>query len=233
MRYSFLFISIAVLVACKNKEGDFALRDSITTKYIAMLDTSGQYDTSELNTKILKAYISNDTAFFRQLDKQITQNYNDRPAWDLWNKDIPLPKLQDLHVEQAYRFTYSLLGGSAYRTVTITKEGDSIKLHYLRFFYEFGSVIPKVDTQYTKELSGKEWDELVKKLHYADFWHLKKEGSRRGTDGSDLTVMGYIRGNPADGNPDKYNFVHRFWMSTLDDAMFYVYLDLLKEDRLW
>lgn len=233
MRYSFLLITIAALVACKNKESDFALRDSITQKYLDMIDTSGQYDTSEINTKILKAYISNDTAFFHQLDKQINQSYNDRPAWDLWNKDIPLPKLQDLNVERAYRFIYSLLGASAYKTVTVTKDAGVVKLHYLYFRYQFGSVIPKIDTQYTKELNGKEWDELENKLDYCDFWHLKKEGYWRGTDGSDLTVIGYIRGNPADGRPDRYNFVHRFWMSTLNDAMFYVYLDLLKEDRLW
>lgn len=227
MRYLLLLILLIQLYACGTNTGSSALRDSVTCNYLRVTDTSGQYDTSEVSYKILKAYISNDTVFFKRLQNNIDKNnIRERANWDLWNSDIPLPKLQTLNVEEGYRFIFSVVASPSYDVVTITKQGNSIKLYYTHFNRDdINYTPPKIIQSDSTILKINQWDELTAKLYDGDFWGLKKENHKRGTDGNDLTVIGYRKG--VDGLADKYNHVHRFWSSTLDHAFFYVYFDLL------
>lgn len=197
-----------------------------------MIDTSGQYDTSELGHQVLKAYLRNDSAFFNKLQKDILPD-QERENWNLWSTDIPLPKLQELNIEEGYRFILSILNTPYYKTATITKNGDSVLFHYTVFSKPYDSKTPKIDLQYKKKLTIEEWETLVRKLQDGDFWYLKNQRFR-GRDGSDLTVIGYRKGNKEDQMPDEYQFVHRFFNSTLNDAQFYVFQLLLdKKYRDW
>ncbi|QEC65831.1 hypothetical protein FRZ67_00380 [Panacibacter ginsenosidivorans] len=227
MRYLLLLILLTQFYACNSGSETYLLRDSVTHKYLSIIDTSGQYDTSEINYKILRAYISNDTTFFHQLQQDIDKNSSrERANWDLWDSDIPLPKLQNLNVDEAYRFIFSIVASPSYDVVTITKQQDMIMLYYTHFNRDdINYTPPKVAKSDSTILQINQWDELTSKLYNADFWGLKKENNRRGTDGSDLTVIGYRKG--INGLPEKYNYVHRFWSSTLDNAFFYVYFKLL------
>jgi len=230
----YLLLIIPVLfAACNNSANRYALRDSTTAAYINMIDTSGQYDTNELSHKLIKAYIANDTAFFKQLQANIKVQTSHRANWDVWNADIPLTKLQDLGADEAYRFVYSLMGTPFYEVVTVTKAGDSIKLHYFSFSRDYFTDIPTKSIQYTKGLQKNDWDELENKLSLGDFWRLKKGAGYRGLDGSDLTVFGYIKPNSTNGTSGRYNFVHRFMGSTLNDAFFLVYFKLIDQKKKW
>ena len=239
MRYTKYYIGYSLLIlsilstACSNNKNRYALRDSVITAYLNMQDTSGQYDTSETDHKVLKAYIANDTSFFKQLQTSVKKQATKRANWDLWNADIPLTKLQDLGADEAYRFVYSLMGTPFYEAVTVTKTGDSIKLHYFSFSKDYFPDIPTKSIQYTKRLLKNDWDELENKLSSGDFWRLKKGNSGRGVDGFDLTVIGYKKGEPTNGIPARYNFVHRFMLSTLNDAFFLVYDKMIDQKNKW
>lgn len=227
MRYLLLSVLLIQLYACGNNSNTYLLRDSVTRKYLSVIDTSGQYDTSETNYKVLKAYISNDTLFFQQFQHNVDKNnIRVRDNWDLWDSDIPLIKLQNLNVDEAYRFIFSVVTSPSYYVVTITKHQDYIKLHYTHFIRDdINYTPPKIISSDSAVLQANQWDELIYKLQTADFWGLKKENNRRGHDGSDLTVIGYRK--QTHGSIKPYNFVHRFYNSTLDQAFFYVYFNLL------
>jgi hypothetical protein len=198
-----------------------------------MIDTSGQYDTSELNHKILKAYIANDTAFFKQLRANIKKQTTNRANSDLWNADIPLPNIKNIDADEVYRFIYSLQGGPAYEVITISKKADSCKLHYFSFYGGGDTHVYQMKDQYTESLTIAVWNGLTDKLKQGDFWQLKKGDGVRGLDARDLTVIGYIKPNPARGTGGQYNFVHRFMSSTLDDAFFMVHFRLIDQKRKW
>jgi len=230
----FTFI-VGFATSCNSKGNSrYALRDSIVHNYINLVDTSGQYDTAELSHKVLKAYINNDTSFFKKLQQDIFSRTRARENWNLWNVDVPLPKLQELDIEEGYRFILSLLNTPNYWTATITRKGDSVWFHFALFSKPYGAKTPKVYKQAKKQLSIQQWETLKDKLKVADFWYLKNERPYRGTDGSDLTVIGYRKGDRDNDMPGRYHFVHRFFLSTLNDAQFYVFQNLLdKEYRDW
>jgi len=139
-----------------------------------------------------------------------------------------LTKLQELNVDEAYRFIFSIVASPAYDVVTITKRQDSIKLHYIHFNRDdINYTPPKITKHDSARLSLEQWDKLKSKLLYGDFWGLKKENGWRATDGSDLSVIGYRKGDSSNSTTDKYTYVHRFAVSTLNNAFFYVYFTLL------
>jgi len=227
----FSLLSLITFTSCNIKSrGDSktALRDSVTRNYLMANDSTGQTDTSNIDYKILKAYTKNDTAFFHQLQNDLDKKVKERPNWDLWNSDIPLTKLQNLNADEAYRFIFSVVSSPYYDVVTITKRQDSIKLYYVHFNRDdINYTPPQITVSDSTKLSLEQWDEFTNKLSYADFWGLKKENGWRATDGSDLSVIGYRKGNLSIGIKEKYTYVHRFAISTLNDAFFYVYFTLL------
>ena len=232
---TFLLLPLPLLfAACTNSTNQYAQRDSVTAAYINMVDTSGQYDTSEICHKILQAYIANDTAFFNHLKTTINQQTTNCANWDVWNTDIPQAKIEDIDADEVYRFIYSLQGGPAYEVATISKKADSCRLHYFSFISGDKSQVNNTISQYTQNITIADWTELNAKLDDADFWQLKKGYDWRGLDGSDLTVIGYIKPNPARGINGRYNFVHRFMSSTLNDAFLLVYTKLIhKRSKLF
>jgi len=227
--FSLLFL--IAFTSCNIKSNDdskTALRDSVTRNYLMINDLTGQTDTSNIDYKILKAYSTNDTAFFHQLQNNLDKKSKERPNWDLWNSDVPLTKLQDLNVDEAYRFIFSVVASPSYDVVTITKRQDSIKLYYVHFNRDdINYTPPKITMRDSARLSLEQWNELTSNLAYGDFWGLKKENGWRAKDGSDLSVIGYRKGYLPNGIADKYTYVHRFASSTLNDAFFYVYFTLL------
>jgi hypothetical protein len=47
-------------------------------------------------------------------------------------------------------------------------------------------------------------------LQKADFWRLKKDNGDGGLDGSTLRVLGYIKGDNSERNPDSVNYIIRW-----------------------
>jgi len=226
-----LFLLTAVLLGCnhgdKTQKG---FRDTVLANYFALVDSSGKFDTSDMNFKTLKAFYNNDTTYLKQLDTYIQQQKTERRNWDLWQSDIPLPKLNKLNVETAFRFVFSLYGAPAYEVLTITQKDTTRKLHYLYYYHDKDSSKFDKRREFEKRVSEKDWQEVASKLLYADFWGLKSEKDYRGADGNDLTVIGYQKFD----NIERSHYVHRWTNTTLNDAFYYIYYRLLnKNERLF
>jgi hypothetical protein len=229
MRQILFILASLFIFSCKqtNKTQNH-FRDSVIEKYISMVDSSGKYDTTDSHYKTLKAYIDNDTASLKQIDSFITAQTKDRENWDLWTSDIPLPKLKQLGKDEAYRFIFSIYGSPAYEAITISKKDSIIKLHYLFYRHDRDSLKFEKLKEFEKGISERQWDDLTLKIRQGDFWGLKNDKEYRGQDGNDLTVIGYSKS----GNYERSHYVHRWGNTTLNDAFYFVYYNLLdKKER--
>lgn len=231
MRLIRLLILTVTFFGCN--QGDTSktkYRDTVLTNYFDLVDSSGKFDTTDMSFKALKAYYNNDTNYLKQLDTYIQQQKTERRNWDLWQTDIPLPRLNQLKVETAFRFVFSIYGAPAYEAITITQNDTTYKLHYLYYYHDRDSSKFDRQKEFEKSISEKDWQEVASKLLYADFWGLKSDKDYRGNDGNDLTVIGYQRFD----NTERNHYVHRWTHTPLNDAFYYVYYNLLnKNERLF
>jgi hypothetical protein len=195
-----------------------------------MVDSSGKVDTSDINFKALRAYYYSDTSYLKELDYYVKQQNTDRRNWDLWQSDIPLPRLNQLNADVAFRFVFSVYGAPTYEAITITQTDTIHKLHYLCYYHDKDSSRFDKRNEFEKSINEKDWQEVASKLLYADFWGLKGEKDYRGADGNDLTVIGYQKFD----NTERSHYVHRWTNTTLNDAFYFIYYKLLnKNERLF
>ena len=192
-----------------------------------MIDSSGMYDTTDMNYTTLKAYVQNDTASLKKLDSFIKDKKYSRPNWELWTSDIPLPQLKQMNVEEAYRFIFSIQGAPYYEVITILKKDTAFKLQYL--FYQHNKDSSKFHKfkEFEKHISKEDWNILTAKINDADFWRLGNDNDYRGKDGYDLTVIGYYKNDYLERN----QYVHRWTNTTLNNAFYFVYYKLLNKNE--
>jgi hypothetical protein len=231
MRQTLYFIILATLLSCNQSDNSkSSYRDTVLGNYFTLVDSSGKFDTSDMNFKALKAYYQNDTSYLTELDRYIKQQKTGRNNWDLWQTDIPLPKLNQLNVDAAFRFIFSVYDAPTYEAITVTQNDTSYKLNYLCYYRDRGSSQFDKRKEFEKSISKNDWQEIVSKLLYADYWGLKNQKDFRGDDGNDLTVIGYQKFD----NTERSHFVHRWANTTLNDAFYFVYYKLLnKNERLF
>lgn len=219
----FYFVILFLIATGCNQEQTSSYRDVVINKYMKMLDSSGRYDTSDKTYKALKAYIQNDTFSLKQIDSFTVAQTESRSNWNLWDSDIPLPKLNQLHTEEAYRIIHSLQGSPSYEIITIFKIDSSIALHYLFYNKEWSSDKINRINEFSRQIANDQWEKLKDQIQRADFWNLKNERKYRGLDGSDLTVIGYKKKQ----SHEQYHSVHRWGLSSMNSLFFYVYFSLL------
>jgi hypothetical protein len=219
-----LYLTLAVMLFSCNQPSNPkpGYRDSVINNYFAMIDSSGKYDTADLPYKALKAYYYNDTMQLKRLHSFITAQKTKRENWDLWQSDIPLPTLDQLKFDEAYRVVFSIYGAPAYEVITIMKKDTTCKLHYLQYSREKGR-----GKEFEKSISKRAWDDVTAKLREADFWYLKSERNSRGSDGFDLTVIGYQKWDKT----ARSHFVHRWGLTSLDNTFYYIYYQLLNKNE--
>lgn len=231
MRQTLYFFILQTLLSCNRSDSSkSSYRDTVLSSYFTMVDSSGKFDTSDINFKALKAYYHDDTSYLKVLDSYIKQQKTERNNWDLWQTDIPLPKLSQLNVDAAFRFVFSIYGAPTYEAMTVTQRDTIYKLHYLCYYHDWDSSRFDKRKEFEKPISQKEWQEIVSKLLFADYWGLKNQKDYRGADGNDLTVLGYQKFD----NTERSHYVHRWTNTTLNDAFYYIYYKLLnKNERLF
>lgn len=228
MRLIISTIAILTFLSCnQTHKTKNVFGDTVIKKYFALVDTSGKFDTTDINFKALRAYYFNDTTYLKELDSYIKEQYTERRNWDVWQSDIPLPALNKLNIEVAFRFIFSVYGSPTYEAITITQTDTIRKLNYLCYYHDKDSSTFHKRKEFEKTINEKDWQEIASKLLYADFWGLKSEKDYRGADGNDLTVIGYQK---FDDN-ERYHFVHRWTNTTLNDAFYYIYYKLLNKDE--
>ncbi len=214
------FLGLIFFTSCKNsgnKNLSYSIRDSVLQEHLAALDSLPYFDTTDINYKILKAYKSNDTFFFKNLHIDIEREKKFRHQWDLIDSCAKEQKLSDLNVDEAYRFIYQAAFCPYKVNVTITKKTDSASLHFLIYQYQWDTAKCRIINEFDKKLPIKNWTEITESLDKYDFWGLKRENGVHGLDGSSLTVIGYKKRDTLYRRETKTNFIYRWGGTTLGE----------------
>lgn len=213
---------ILLLASCNNrtKTGSaYMLRDSVIAKHLQLVQASDNYDTTDINYRILRAYLSNDTLFFRHLQTDIKNNRIDKHEWyDLDTCDHLLP-LASMHASEVYRFVYVPPFCDYKQVYTISKRNSSVNLHFLLYQPATNTSACRVISDYNKTISHVNWSKLKEGLDKVDFWGLKKENGVSGVDGSELIVAGYADANTHRNSTATYNWIHRWSSPAFSDLI--------------
>lgn len=217
MRHIFFLITLlAVLCSCNHTTNHIptaAYKDTIVKDHLQYIETVGEYDTTDLNYKVLKAYVKNDTAYFRKLQSDIEENKRFRKQWEVLDSCIHQPKVQELNADKAYRFIYNSAFCPYRINITISKSGDSSNLHFILYQFKWDTASCRIISEYNKPLTDKNWEDFTEAIQKADFWGLKKENGLHGLDGDDIKVWGFEKGDTAYNRQIKFNYVER-WLTT-------------------
>lgn len=240
MRHFFLVITLlAVLCSCNQTSNHIpttSYKDTVVKEHLQYIETLGEFDMTDLNYKVLNAYVKNDTAYFRKLHGDIEEDKRFRQQWDVLDSCIHQPKVQDMNADKAYRFIYNSAFCPYRINVTISKKGDSTNLNFILYQFKWDTASCRIISEYSKPLTEKNWEEFIEAMQKADFWGLKKENGVHGLDGDDIKVWGFEKGDTAFNRPAKFNYVERWLIakSSLDDP-FHLLLKLSgnKKGCIW
>lgn len=207
----------ALFASCNNRADNsvkYSLRDSITKKHLEWFDSSSYSDTTDINYKMLKAYIANDISFFKKLNTDMEKGQKFKHQQENNDSCIHQLPLQNLGADEAYRFVYTEAFCQYKINVTISKTGDSSKIHFIILQDGWRNDTCKVINEFDRKITRYEWDDFLRLMEDADFWGLKSHNGRRGLDGSDLVTTGFTKDYVYDSKP-KFNYVYRWGNSTL------------------
>ncbi len=217
-----LFLCTILNTSCQQSEitpVKYSLRDSVLKEHLNTVESLPYYDTAEINFKILKAYQNNDTTFLKSLRTQIAQEKEDVPSWLFGDSCLHQQKLQDMGVDEAYRFIYFPPFCTTPINVTVTRKGDSSNLHFVLYQNKYDTGACRIISEYDKKLTSNNWEEIKSKLRVADIWGLKRINGASGLDGNSLIFIGYQKGDVHFNRPDRYCYVYRWEFSTLGELL--------------
>lgn len=204
---------VILSISCNTKSqkiDDHSLIDSILVKHFKAVESAEDFDSTDINYKVLKAYVNNDIIFLKNRGADIVDNERNNEQWQFLDSCIHQPKIQSLPVDEAYRFVY-LAGFCPYKiNVTVSRKGDSSNLHFILYQYKWDTADCRIISEYDKAISPKNWKEIIESLNECDFWGLKKDNGVHGVDGSTLTVTGFRQRDSLFNSPAKFNYVYRW-----------------------
>lgn len=214
MRRIFFLLPVVlfVLFACTDRSTSrvtYSLKDIVIDKHVKLLDSSGQFDTSDINYRILRAYSSNDTVFFRKLNTDIDKAEKFRRQW-IEDSCVHQVKVQDLNTSEAYRFIYAAAFCPYKVNITVSKKDNSAALHFILYQPQSDTSSCRIVSEYDKALTPKNWEDIREAIDKADFWGLKRENGIHGLDGDNITAIGYQKGYSSFDRSPKFNYVNRW-----------------------
>ena len=216
---------IDLFTSCNNRADNsikYSLRDSVTKKHLEWVDSSTYSDTTDINYKVLKAYLANDTFFFKKLNADIEKERKKKQRYEINDSCIHQATLQALNADEAYRFVYTAVFCQYKLNVTISKTGNTSNIHYIILQDVWLNNICKVINEYDKKITEKDWENFSQLMEKADFWGLKSTNGVQGLDGSTLNTTGFTKGYRTSESNPKYNYVHRWGYSTLSAPFSFV-----------
>lgn len=234
----FKIVLLLVLLSCnskKNKKLNFSLRDTVLREHLQSLDSLTYFDTTDINYKVLKAYQSNDTIFLKKLHTDIENDKKYKRIRETEDSNIHQFQLQNMNVDEAYRFIYTGAFCPFKLNITVAKRGDSVKLSYIDYgYYEGQDTSINRFINYNKTLTIKDWNEIKESLVRADYWGLKRDNGYHGVDGTSITVLGYVKSDPEFNRHERVNYVYRWELTTLREvAHLILKLSDNKENCFW
>jgi len=216
---------IGLFTSCNNRSDnsiEYSLRDSVTKKHLEWVDSSAYSDTIDINYKVLKAYLANDTIFFKKLYADIERKRKFQQEYATNDSCIHQAALQALNADEAYRFVYTAVFCKYKLNVTISKTDNISNVHFIILQDVWLNNICKVINEYDKKITEKDWEDFSKLMKKADFWGLKSTNGVQGLDGSTLITTGFTKGYGTYEGKPKYNYVNRWGYSTLSDPFRFV-----------
>ncbi len=214
MRFFFILISFwTVFCSCEqtiNQISTDSYNDSVAKEYILYLEGLGEFDTTEVNYKVLKAYFKKDASYFRKLRENIEEDKKSRKQWDIVDSCVHLPKVHELNADKAYRFIYSAAFCPYKISITISKKDDTSILHFILYQFKWDTASCRIINEYNRPISNKNWNDFEDAMQMADFWGLKKENGFHGLDGDDLKVWGFEKSDMDFGRLPRFNYVERW-----------------------
>lgn len=200
----------------------YSLRDSVTKEHLQLIDSSIYVDTTDINYKVLKAYLANDTAFFSKLHLDIARKNELKERFKNNDSCIHQKLLQDLNADEAYRFVYTAAFCQYKLNVTISRSGDSSNIHFITLQDVWLNGECKIINEYDKKITLKDWEGFCQLMRSADFWGLKSINNTHVTDASTLITTGFERGyGKFEGKP-RFHYVYRYGVTTLADPFTFV-----------
>jgi hypothetical protein len=219
-------ILMVILFSCHQRESplqkEISLKDSMVKDYLRLIDRSENFhDSLNFDYKILRAYMNDDSGFFEKM-KYDWDNGRLKSDENYFPDTCKLlPKLSDLPVEVAYRFTHNQSFCDYNQVITISQSKDSIQYDYAEYNFvvnqdgikmtnKDGSPVINciIKKAFSKNLNKKFWDSLDRKLREADFWGMKTYHYEPILDGSFWKFEGYIK-NPGGPEWRQNHFVYR------------------------
>jgi hypothetical protein len=190
----------------------------------------GNDDTAETAVRILKAYLVNDIHLLEKIRSRQQEALWREKEWALLDSCVHQPRLQDMGIEEGYRFMFSEAFCNDRLNITVTKLNDSINLHYIiytcLFSYDSMKFNCKVKNEYDRRLTKDQWEDLIKALHQADFWALAPTNDVSGVDGNAITIIGF-RNSRWQWDAPRTHKIHRWLVnSTYVGNAFYLALKL-------
>lgn len=209
MNATIYLLSILFIIGCKQPnpvDKSASLKDSVIRQYFSIVDSLDFYDTTDYSYRILKAYVNDDTLFFKKAKKGF-DNLVDYYSFNTLESCIVPKKLSDLPVDEAYRFIHSESFCDFGQTVIISKSIDSIKLYYFEYILptDAKKVIHKSGKNYvvdsnctiikdfSKSLKLEDWQKLKDALYKTDYWGLKPTTPPRFLDPSHWQIDAYTK----------------------------------------
>jgi hypothetical protein len=211
---------LMTVASCKNTSTQalpYSIKDTVLNEHLLALDSALYFDTTEINYKVLKAYQKNDTAFFKKLRLDIIKEKQFATERQLMDSCIHLQKLQDLKVDEAYRFIFTAAFCPYKLNVTVSKKADTANIHFIVYQYKWDTAVCRIISEYDKKLNSKDWETFSEAIDKSDFWGLKQQNGIHGLDGSTLITMGFIKAKNTFDTRPQYNYVYRWENTTLRD----------------
>ena len=213
MKSILFIICLPVLWSCHHgaRSSDlYSLRDTIVQGYLTDAQSRKELDTGDVNYQLLRAYIKNDTAFFKGFRKKIADERRTLERRNFMDSCVHEPRIQDLPADEAYRFNWLFAFCRNKLDLTISKRDSIFNLHVIAYRYASDTTPGKILSEYDKKLTKTDWEDFKELMDRSDFWDLSRIGGDQGLDGDDIVVWGYIKGDTSINRPARVHVVSRW-----------------------
>ncbi|RYG27678.1 MAG: hypothetical protein EOO01_41000, partial [Chitinophagaceae bacterium] len=117
--------------SCTENERNYSVserRDSLVTHYIKLVDSLNSFDSLDSRTRMLLAYMANDTAYMKAVNYDLEEAFDESREHFQARRKIQPPDITTYNFDEAYRFQYSAAFCDQSVDITIGSKNDSVLL---------------------------------------------------------------------------------------------------------
>lgn len=197
-------------------------RDSVLNFYKAEIGFNRNIDTTDFNFKFLQAYSTNDTLTLSNLFAEIKKQAENREWRSKFDSCISLVGLNEMDINEGYRFEYDGAFCNLRQITTLYKQNDSFKVNFQLYQLRWDTAQCRKIEEFNRAITKSNWEDFLIKVHQGDFWGLKSMNYDHGVDGSTFYITGFKKGTQIESS--KHHFVYRWGSTSLNEAFNYATL---------